>query len=62
MSVDYLQELLNVMEKLRDPEQGCVWDKAQTYLSIVPHTLEEAYEVAETMNRDAARKTAIFVI
>jgi len=44
-----LQELLSVMAQLRDPEKGCVWDKEQTYQSIVPHTLEEAYEVAEVI-------------
>jgi ATP diphosphatase len=49
MSHDHLKNLLEVMAKLRDPETGCVWDKAQTYQSIVPHTLEEAYEVAETI-------------
>ena len=37
------------MARLRDPEHGCVWDKQQTYKSIVPHTLEEAYEVAEVI-------------
>ncbi len=52
MSIDYLQELLKVMAQLRDPEQGCVWDKQQTYQSIVPHTLEEAYEVAEAIEND----------
>ena len=50
-----MQQLLDVMEKLRDPEHGCVWDKQQTYQSIVPHTLEEAYEVAEVIeNNDLA--------
>jgi len=52
MSADYLQELLNVMARLRDPEHGCVWDKQQTYQSIVPHTLEEAYEVAEVIESE----------
>lgn len=41
--------LLNIMSKLRDPETGCPWDKAQDFASIVPFTLEEAYEVAETI-------------
>ena len=44
-----LDDLLNLMAALRDPETGCVWDKAQTCQSIVPHTLEEAYEVAEVI-------------
>ena len=37
------------MASLRDPITGCVWDKQQTYKSIVPHTIEEAYEVAEAI-------------
>lgn len=41
--------LLNIMCKLRDPDTGCPWDKAQDFASIVPFTLEEAYEVAETI-------------
>ncbi len=41
--------LLNIMAKLRDPEIGCPWDRAQDFNSIVPFTLEEAYEVAETI-------------
>lgn len=44
-----LTDLLDLMAQLRDPETGCVWDKAQTYQSIVPHTIEEAYEVAEVI-------------
>lgn len=51
MSSEYLTKLLDVMAQLRDPERGCVWDKQQTYESIVPHTLEEAYEVAETIEK-----------
>ena len=43
--------LLKIMEKLRDPQQGCPWDQKQTYQTIVPHTLEEAYEVADTIER-----------
>ncbi len=45
-----IEDLLLVMEKLRDPETGCVWDKKQTYESILPHTIEEVYEVAEIIN------------
>ncbi len=44
-----IERLLEIMTKLRDPDGGCPWDLAQTYQSIVPHTLEEAYEVAETI-------------
>ncbi len=42
--------LLKVMENLRDPKTGCPWDKKQTFASIVPHTLEEAYEVADAID------------
>ncbi|GGI68708.1 nucleoside triphosphate pyrophosphohydrolase [Shewanella gelidii] len=45
--------LLKIMARLRDPETGCPWDKVQTYQSIVPFTLEEAYEVADTIERMA---------
>ncbi len=44
-----LDELLAIMAKLRDPEKGCPWDKAQTLESIVPHTIEEAYEVSDAI-------------
>lgn len=43
---DKLSVLLSKMAALRDPDSGCDWDKQQTFKSIVPHTLEEAYEVA----------------
>ena len=42
-------ELLAVMTALRDPLLGCPWDRAQDFASIVPHTLEEAYEVADVI-------------
>lgn len=41
--------LLAIMERLRDPRDGCPWDLEQTFLSILPYTLEEAYEVAEAI-------------
>ncbi len=44
-----INRLLAIMEILRDPVKGCEWDKAQTHASIVPHTLEEAYEVADAV-------------
>jgi len=44
-----LQQLLLIMRKLRDPQTGCAWDREQTLASIVPHTLEEAYELAEAV-------------
>ncbi len=39
------------MRALRDPERGCPWDLEQSYATIVPHTLEEAYEVADTIEQ-----------
>lgn len=47
-----IDELLVIMEQLRDPISGCPWDRAQTAKSIVAHTLEEAYEVADAIERD----------
>ena len=44
-----IDKLRAVMAALRDPESGCPWDIAQDFASIVPHTLEEAYEVAEAI-------------
>ena len=44
-----IQQLLDIMIRLRDPEKGCPWDQKQSYQSIVPHTLEEAYEVADAI-------------
>lgn len=44
---DPVERLLAIMERLRDPRHGCPWDLEQTYTTIVPHTIEEAYEVAE---------------
>jgi len=48
-----LDDLLELMAVLRDPEQGCPWDVKQDWDSIVPHTLEEAYEVADAIERQA---------
>jgi ATP diphosphatase len=47
-----IDDLLTIMATLRDPQKGCDWDKAQTFASIVPHTLEEAYEVADAIERE----------
>ena len=44
-----IEKLLAIMDVLRDPERGCPWDLEQSFSTIVPHTLEEAYEVAETI-------------
>lgn len=46
-----IDTLLEVMARLRDPERGCPWDIAQTFQSIAPYTLEEAYEVADAIER-----------
>ena len=43
--------LLSVMARLRDPEAGCPWDVEQTYETIAPYTIEEAYEVADAIQR-----------
>lgn len=46
-----LNDLLYLMERLRDPETGCPWDQKQDFASIVPSTIEEAYEVADTIEK-----------
>lgn len=43
------ERLLAIMARLRDPVDGCAWDRAQTHASIVPYTIEEAYEVADAV-------------
>ncbi len=49
-----IEALLVVVARLRDPEHGCPWDLAQTPSTILPYTLEEAYEVAEAIENDDA--------
>jgi ATP diphosphatase len=44
-----LRRLLDIMAALRDPETGCPWDKTQTFDTIAPYTIEEAYEVADAI-------------
>lgn len=46
-----IDRLLNIMATLRDPVNGCEWDRAQRFETIVPHTIEEAYEVADAVAR-----------
>lgn len=46
-----IDDLIYLMSRLRDPEGGCPWDLKQDFASIVPHTLEEAYEVADAIER-----------
>ena len=48
---EQLARLLLIMATLRDPENGCEWDRAQRFETIVPHTIEEAYEVADAVAR-----------
>ena len=47
-----LERLLAIMARLRDPAHGCEWDQAQTFATIAPYTIEEAYEVADAIERD----------
>jgi len=46
------RRLLAIMARLRDPEGGCPWDLKQDFASLVPYTLEEAYEVADAVERE----------
>ena len=46
-----LERLVSVMRRLRDPETGCEWDRVQTFETIAPYTIEEAYEVADAIDR-----------
>ncbi|MBQ4831919.1 nucleoside triphosphate pyrophosphohydrolase [Pseudoalteromonas sp. MMG010] len=54
-----LSELLEIMATLRDPQNGCPWDLQQDFKSIVPHTLEEAYEVADCIERNDLKELKI---
>jgi ATP diphosphatase len=47
-----LADLVAIMARLRDPETGCAWDKVQTFSTIAPYTIEEAYEVADAIQRN----------
>lgn len=46
-----LARLLDVMARLRDPERGCAWDLEQSFATVAPYTIEEAYEVADAIER-----------
>jgi nucleoside triphosphate diphosphatase len=46
-----IDRLLEIMAQLRDPERGCPWDKEQDFRTIAPYTIEEAYEVADAIER-----------
>ncbi|MEO6580229.1 MAG: nucleoside triphosphate pyrophosphohydrolase [Sphingomicrobium sp.] len=47
-----LERLEGIMRRLRDPASGCEWDRVQTFATIAPYTIEEAYEVADAIERD----------
>ncbi|MAW99175.1 MAG: nucleoside triphosphate pyrophosphohydrolase [Sphingomonas sp.] len=46
-----IERLVSIMAQLRDPETGCEWDRVQTFETIAPYTIEEAYEVADAIER-----------
>lgn len=48
-----IDQLLHMMAALRDPDNGCPWDREQDFASIAPYTIEEAYEVADAIDRNA---------
>ena len=50
-SRDEVHRLLDIMARLRDPEGGCPWDVEQTFATIAPYTIEEAYEVADAIEQ-----------
>src|SRR5256885_9926141 len=47
-----LERLVGIMKRLRDPVSGCEWDTVQTFETIAPYTIEEAYEVADAIARN----------
>ncbi|MEP1444935.1 MAG: nucleoside triphosphate pyrophosphohydrolase [Paraglaciecola sp.] len=49
MSNQQISRLLKIMQQLRDPKTGCPWDQKQNFTSIVPHTIEETYEVVDAI-------------
>lgn len=46
-----IERLVAIMARLRDPDHGCEWDRMQTFATIAPYTIEEAYEVADAIER-----------
>ena len=50
-SIKPIDQLIQIMEQLRDPNSGCLWDIEQTFETIAPYTIEEAYEVVDAINR-----------
>ena len=51
-AIPAIDRLVSIMARLRDPVNGCEWDRVQTFASIAPYTIEEAYEVADAIARD----------
>jgi ATP diphosphatase len=51
MHANDITRLLDIMARLRDPRNGCPWDLAQDFSTIAPYTIEEAYEVADAIDR-----------
>jgi ATP diphosphatase len=49
---EMLTRLTEIMARLRDPDTGCPWDVEQTFVTVAPYTIEEAYEVADACERD----------
>ena len=49
---DNIDRLIEVMARLRNPDSGCPWDKEQNFSTIAPYTIEEAYEVADAIQRN----------
>ena len=49
--MESIQKLIEIMSALRDPKSGCPWDLEQDFQSLIPYTLEEAYEVADAIER-----------
>ena len=49
IDLEPMQRLLTIMARLRDPDGGCPWDLQQTFGTIAPYTIEEAYEVADAI-------------
>jgi ATP diphosphatase len=52
LKLEKTQKLLDIMARLRHPEKGCDWDLRQDFKSLSPHTVEEAYEVADAIERN----------
>jgi ATP diphosphatase len=51
-----LARLLQIMQRLRDPQGGCPWDRAQDFAGVAPYTIEEAYEVADAIARGTPKE------